>query len=120
MFNLDGQSRTHPTLKNEIKRDSHQPCMDMDTAAFMLLGFTTGICIGAVIVLLQQRNEPRSIPPHIEKLVFGQRDSLRNLRLEFHKFRENHEKELMNILRETLRISPRSVASSDEEPNASS
>lgn len=93
--------------------------MDEFTGVLILLGFITGMCIGSVIVSVQHRYEPRSIPPHMEKLIFGQRDSLRALRLDFNKFRENHERELMQLLRETLRTSPRSVGSNDEEPNAS-
>jgi hypothetical protein len=117
-FNLDRQSRTHPTLKNEIKRSSPQSRMDMDTAALVLLGFTTGVCIGAVLVML--RISPRQQHTDIQKIMFSQRDSLRSLRLEFNKFRDNHERELLNILRETLRTSPRSVVSHDDEPNATS
>lgn len=92
--------------------------MDENIAAFVLLGFTTGMCVGAVIMMLQRKLE--TAPPlHLQKLIFSQRDSLRALRLDFNKFRENHEKELMTLLRETLRTSPRSVGSADEEPNAS-
>lgn len=93
--------------------------MDENIAALVLLGFTTGMCVGAVIVMLHKKLEPPQ-SDHLHKLIFSQRDSLRALRLDFNKFRENHERELMTILRETLRTSPRSVASADEEPNASS
>jgi hypothetical protein len=83
----------------------------------VLLGFTTGICIGAVLVML--RNPPKQQHTEIQKMIFSQRDSIRSLRLEFNKFRDNHERELLTLLRETLRTSPRSVTSNDDEPNAS-
>lgn len=87
-------------------------CMEQLTCALILLGLSTGICIGAVFTILIRRPIP---PSHnLQKLLFSQRDSLRALRLDFNNFRDNHERELMTILRETLRTSPRSVDLNDE------
>jgi hypothetical protein len=95
--------------------------MEEITGILVLIGFMTGMCLGSVAVLLQQRSE--SVPPsnpQIDRMLTNQRDSIRSLRMDFIRFRDNHDRELITLLRETLRNSPRSVASVDEEPNASS
>ena len=92
--------------------------MDELTILLILVGLMTGICLGAVIIDKIHHVPDKNI--HLEKLIYSQRDSLRALRLDFAKFRENHEQELMTILRETLRSSSRSVMSEDEEPSVSS
>ena len=95
--------------------------MDDIVGILVLIGFITGMCLGSVAVLLQQRTEvvvPNN--PHTERMLTNQRDSIRSLRMDFIRFRDNHDRELITLLRETLRNSPRSVASVDEEPNASS
>ena len=84
------------------------------TAVLVILGFTLGACLGSMVVYIQK--EPDFAP--MKRLIHSQRDSLRSLRTDFNAFRTNHERELMTILRETLRNSPRSVASNDE-PTAS-
>jgi hypothetical protein len=92
--------------------------MDYDentlTAMFIIVGFTLGACFGGILVHVQK--EPDLEP--MRRLIHSQRDSLRSLRTDFNAFRNNHERELMTIVRETLRPSPRSVASTDE-PTAS-
>ena len=85
--------------------------MEQLILALMLLGLMTGICIGSLVTILYTTQEPDQTT---NKLIISQRDSLRSLRLDFNRFRENHERELMMLLRETLRTSPRSVASADE------
>jgi hypothetical protein len=80
------------------------------TAVLVILGFTLGACFGGMLIHLQK--EPNFEP--MKRLIHSQRDSLRSLRTDFNAFRSTHERELMTILRETLRNSPRSVASSDE------
>ena len=95
--------------------------MEELTGILILVGFITGMCLGAIIISSQDRIE--YIPdtnPTLEKLIYSQRDSLRALRVEFNKFRENHERELITLLRETLRGSSRSILSDDEEPSVSS
>ena len=85
--------------------------------ALVLLGVLTGLCIGSLLTILLTTQEPDQ---HTQKLILSQRDSIRALRMDFNRFRDNHDRELITLLRETLRNSPRSVASVDEEPNASS
>jgi len=81
----------------------------------VVIGFCMGVCVGgAMIAYWEKYTNPRDKAHLLEKVVFSQRDSLRSLRLEFNNFRNGHEKELMTILKETLRSSPRSV---DDEPN---
>jgi hypothetical protein len=80
------------------------------TAILVILGFTLGACLGSMAVYIQK--EPDFSP--MKRLIHSQRDSLRSLRTDFNAFRTNHERELMTILRETLRNSPRSVTSNDE------
>jgi hypothetical protein len=84
-------------------------------SGLVVIGFCIGVCVGCRMIAYWDNYVN---PPHktkmLEKLVFSQRDSLRSLRLEFNNFRNGHEKELMTILRETLRTSPRSSA---DEPN---
>lgn len=87
------------------------------TAMFIIVGFTLGACFGAILVHVQ-KEPPRPDLEPMRRLIHSQRDSLRSLRTDFNAFRTNHERELMTIVRETLRPSPRSVASSDE-PTAS-
>lgn len=79
--------------------------------ALVLLGLVTGMCMGSLLTILYTTQEPDQTT---NKLIISQRDSLRSLRLDFNKFRENHERELIMLLRETLRTSPRSVGSVDE------
>lgn len=85
--------------------------------ALVMLGLSTGVCIGAILTMLcnpPQEVKTVNLTP-IHKLIHAQRDSLRNLRTDFNSFRTSHERELMSIVRETLRVSPRSVVS--EEPS---
>jgi hypothetical protein len=80
------------------------------TAILVILGFSLGACFGGMLIHVQK--EPDLEP--VKRLIHGQRDSLRSLRTDFNAFRSTHERELMTILRETLRNSPRSVVSNDE------
>lgn len=83
--------------------------------SLVLLGFLIGMCIGAVLAMILDRKEvPKLNLTSIHRNIHIQRDSLQNLRKEFTDFRANHERELMQLLRETLRASPRSTIS--EEP----
>lgn len=94
--------------------------MDIDPQsvvwALVVLGFSSGVCIGGILSILcmERTNKPET--GTLNKLVYAQRDSLRSLRTDFNEFRNNHEKELMNILRETLRVSPRVAPSDNDEP----
>ena len=81
----------------------------------VVIGFCIGVCIGgAMIAYWDKYVNPSNKVKLLEKIIFSQRDSLRSLRLEFNTFRNGHEKELMTILRETLRTSPRQT---EDEPN---
>jgi hypothetical protein len=81
----------------------------------ILLGFLAGVCLGGIITILcTQKDTPIPDITPLQRLIHSQRDSLRSLRTDFNAFRTTHERELMTILRETLRTSPRSIASSDE------
>jgi hypothetical protein len=94
--------------------------MDIDPQsvvwALVVLGFSSGVCIGGILSILcmERTKEPETAT--LNKLIYAQRDSLRSLRTDFNVFRSTHEKELMNILRETLRVSPRAAPSDNDEP----
>jgi hypothetical protein len=83
---------------------------------FTVMGFCVGVCMGGGMLIYWDNYMN---PPHktrmMEKVIFNQRDSLRSLRLDFNKFKNEHAKELLNIMREALRSSPRSVIT--EEPS---
>ena len=94
--------------------------MDIDPQsvvwAMIVLGFSSGVCIGGIIsILCMERKKPPETG-NLHKLIYAQRDSLRSLRTDFNEFRNTHEKELMNILRETLRVSPRVAPTDNDEP----
>jgi hypothetical protein len=84
----------------------------------ILLGFLAGVCLGGIVtILFTQKETPIPDISPLQRLIHSQRDSLRSLRTDFNTFRSTHERELMTILRETLRNSPRSVAG--DEPTSS-
>jgi len=84
----------------------------------ILLGFLAGVCLGGIVtILFTQKETPIPDISPLQRLIHSQRDSLRSLRTDLNAFRTNHERELMTILRETLRNSPRSVAG--DEPTSS-
>ena len=120
-FYFEREFWTHPILKNEINnRESEIANMDIEPQnvlwSLIVLGFSTGVCIGGILSMLCMERNPPPQTQNLQRLIYAQRDSLRSLRTDFNEFRNTHEKELMNILRETLRVSPRSIAS-DDEPN---
>jgi hypothetical protein len=84
----------------------------------ILLGFLAGVYLGGILtILFTQKETPIPDISPLQRLIHSQRDSLRSLRTDFNTFRSTHERELMTILRETLRNSPRSVAG--DEPTSS-
>ena len=94
--------------------------MDIDPQsvvwAMIVLGFSSGVCIGGIISILCMERKKHPETGNLHKLIYAQRDSLRSLRTDFNEFRNTHEKELMNILRETLRVSPRVSPTDNDEP----
>jgi hypothetical protein len=94
--------------------------MDIDPQsviwALVVLGFSTGVCIGGILSIMCMERTKQPETGTLHKLISSQRESLRSLRTDFNVFRNTHEKELMNILRETLRLSPRVAPSDNDEP----
>lgn len=81
--------------------------------ALVTLGLATGICIGGIVSMVCGERKPEPQIVTLQKVIYSQRDSLRSLRTDFNTFRNSHEKELMTILRETLRVGPRTEVSDD-------
>ena len=88
--------------------------MEQLILALVLLGLSTGVCIGAILSYLLTKHETSE---DVHKSMVSQRELLRSLRADFHRFVENQEREFTTII-DTLRASPRSV-SSNEEPSVS-
>lgn len=78
------------------------------------LGFSTGVCIGGILGIVWENHDMHTRMNALQKTILSQRDSLRALRADFNEFRNTHERELMTILRETLRIN--SENSDAEDP----
>jgi len=91
------------------------------TCAIVLLGLTTGLCMGFVAMLLYNKTETstglqgdiQNFRKEFNRFRQFHELQLMNLRTDFNQFRDTHDRELMSIIRETLHTT------TEDEPSVS-